>query len=60
MTQVGAVAEACGVRTLVLTHLIPSGNQISDETWQEQAQQDFSGEVIVGRDLLTIPVGGAA
>lgn len=58
VNQVGAVAEACGVQTLILTHLIPSGDQIPDESWKEKAQQGFSGEVIVGRDVTTIPVGG--
>ena len=55
---VGAVAEACGVQTLILTHLIPSGDQVPDAEWLAKAQEGFSGDVIVGRDLMTIPVGG--
>lgn len=55
---VGAIAEACGVPTLVLTHIVPDSDQVSDDTWRAKAQQGFSGEVIVGRDLMTIPLGG--
>lgn len=53
---VGGIAEACGVETLVLTHIVPDGDQVSDDTWHEKAQQGFSGEVIVGRDLMSIPL----
>ena len=54
---VGGVAEACGVRTLILTHIVPDGDEISNATWQQKAQQGFSGQVIVGQDRLEIPVG---
>ncbi|MDO8108378.1 MBL fold metallo-hydrolase [Isoptericola sp. b441] len=52
--QVGAIAEAAGVRTLVLTHLVPAS--VPAALWRE-AVRGFSGEVVVGEDLLTIPVG---
>ena len=55
--DVGAVAEAAGARTLVLTHLVPDGDEVSDETWRTKAQVGFSGEVIVGTDLTAIGVG---
>jgi ribonuclease BN (tRNA processing enzyme) len=55
--EVGAIAEATGARTLVLTHLVPDGDEVSDETWRSKAQQGFSGEVIVGTDLAVIGVG---
>ena len=52
--QVGPVAEAAGVDTLVLSHLAPAHNP--PERWQE-AQKGFSGRLIVGDDLMQLPVG---
>jgi ribonuclease Z len=49
--EAGRIAAAAGVRTLVLTHLIP-GN--ADETFRERASRAFKGEVVVGRDLLRV------
>lgn len=52
--QVGAVAEAARAKTLVLTHLVPSDNPV--ERW-EAAAEGFAGRLIVGADLMNIPVG---
>lgn len=49
--EVGVVARDAGVKTLVLTHLIPAGE---DEKFRELASRTFKGTVIVGRDLLTV------
>jgi ribonuclease BN (tRNA processing enzyme) len=49
----GTVATACHVRTLVLNHLVP-GNTPRGRLLQ--AQQTFSGRVIVGEDLMEIGV----
>ncbi|MFN8590881.1 MAG: hypothetical protein U0031_05400 [Thermomicrobiales bacterium] len=54
---VGRIAAACGVETPVLAHIVPDGDEVADETWQTKAQQRFGGEVIVGRDLMEIPIG---
>jgi ribonuclease BN (tRNA processing enzyme) len=54
---VGGIAEAAGVKTLVLNHLVPEGAEVADTTWHSKAQQGFSGTVIVGTDLLAIGVG---
>lgn len=54
--DVGRLAEAANVKTLVLSHFVPSeptGN-ISDEEWLTAARKHFRGEVILGRDLLEI------
>ena len=49
----GRVAQAAGVKTLVLSHFVPSDDpQITDEMWAAAARKHFNGEVIVGRDLL--------
>ncbi|WP_328529190.1 MBL fold metallo-hydrolase [Nocardioides sp. NBC_00368] len=54
--EVGPIAEAAGVRTLVLNHLVPAN-------WPEhkfhRAQKNFSGLVVVGRDLDEFGVGAA-
>jgi ribonuclease BN (tRNA processing enzyme) len=51
----GRVAEAAGVGTLVLSHLVPAEDPgISDEMWIEAARRYFGGRVILGRDLLEV------
>jgi ribonuclease BN (tRNA processing enzyme) len=52
--QVGGVAEAAGVTTLVLSHIVPGDAPIAH---LQQAQQGFSGSVIIGEDLMQIGVG---
>ncbi|MGN6723398.1 MAG: MBL fold metallo-hydrolase, partial [Marmoricola sp.] len=57
VTDVGGVAERAGVGTLVLSHLVPAAHSIvSPSSWRRQAQQGFGGRVIVGEDLMRIPV----
>lgn len=52
--EVGKVAAAAGVGTLVLSHFVPSDADISDDAWRQRASAGYDGKVIVGRDLLTI------
>jgi len=52
--DVGKVAESCGVKTLVLTHITPASAPVSR---LKLAQQNFSGKLIVGEDLMEIGVG---
>jgi ribonuclease Z len=49
--EAGEIATAAGVKTLVLTHLIPAG---SEKTFAERAAKTFHGKIIVGSDLKTI------
>jgi ribonuclease Z len=49
--EAGEIAARAGVKTLVLTHLIPAN---SEETFRERASRKFKGEILVGRDLLRI------
>jgi ribonuclease BN (tRNA processing enzyme) len=51
--DVGDVAERAGVRTLVLHHYVPGNGP--PETWLP-AQQGFSGQLILGEDLMQIGV----
>jgi len=53
--DVGKVAKAAGVKTLVLTHFVPSDDLLlTDEIWIEGAMTHFNGEVIAGKDLMEI------
>ncbi len=47
--QVGKIAAAAGVKKLVLTHVIPPED--SDKI-RELAARNFSGEIVVGKDLM--------
>jgi ribonuclease BN (tRNA processing enzyme) len=51
----GRVAEAAGVKTLVLSHFVPSDDpQVTDDMWAAGAARYFKGRVVVGKDLLEI------
>jgi ribonuclease BN (tRNA processing enzyme) len=51
----GRVAKAAGVKTLVLSHLVPADDpSITDQMWIEAAQRAFTGRIIVGKDLMEI------
>jgi ribonuclease BN (tRNA processing enzyme) len=53
--DVGRIAQAAGVKLLVLSHLAPADDPtITDEMWISAARVHFRGPVIVGRDLLEI------
>jgi ribonuclease BN (tRNA processing enzyme) len=53
--DVGRVAQAAGVTTLVLSHLVPAEDPaITEQMWVDAARKWFRGRVIVGRDLLEL------
>jgi ribonuclease BN (tRNA processing enzyme) len=53
--QLGHVAAEAGVKTLVLSHFVPGDDaSITDAMWVEDVRKNFSGEIVVGRDLMTI------
>jgi ribonuclease BN (tRNA processing enzyme) len=52
--DVGRIAQEAGVKTLVLSHLTPAIDSISDETWRAPAARSFKGEIIVARDLMVV------
>jgi len=52
--EVGRIAQEAGVKTLVLSHLTPAIDSISDDTWRAPAAKYFKGEIIVGRDLMVV------
>lgn len=51
----GRVADAAGVKTLVLSHLVPADDpEVTDQMWLDAARAHFKGTVILGKDLLEI------
>lgn len=53
--EAGRVARAAGVKKLVLSHFVPADDPaVTDQMWLDAARVHFSGEVILGKDLLAI------
>jgi len=58
-SDVGRMAAEANVKTVVLTHLLPGSNragttEFPDSNYIDGVRQHFSGEVIVGRDLMVL------
>jgi ribonuclease BN (tRNA processing enzyme) len=52
--DVGRIAQEAGVKTLVLSHLTPALDSITDDTWRAPAAKYFKGQIIVGKDLMVL------
>ena len=53
--DVGRVAAAAGVKTLVLSHLVPADDPtISDDMWIGAARAHFKGHIVVAHDGMEI------
>jgi len=52
--DVGRIAQEAGVKTLVLSHLLPAIGSIRDDTWRAAVAKHFKGEIIVGKDLMVV------
>jgi ribonuclease BN (tRNA processing enzyme) len=51
----GRVAREAGVKLLVLSHLVPPDDpEITEQMWLDAARKEFSGPIVVGRDLLEL------
>lgn len=52
----GRLAAEAGVKTLVLTHFVPSAptGHIPEDEWIAAARKHFAGRIIAGRDLMEI------
>jgi ribonuclease BN (tRNA processing enzyme) len=51
--EAGRIAQEAGVKTLVLSHLVPSEG-VSDDTWRAAAAKHFGGEILVAHDLMVV------
>lgn len=47
----GRIAARAGVKTLVLSHLVPGDSEIPEAQWEDRARSEFGGEVVCGVDL---------
>ena len=53
--DVGRVAAAAGVKTLVLSHLVPADDPaLTDDMWIGAARPFFKGDIVVARDGMEI------
>jgi ribonuclease BN (tRNA processing enzyme) len=53
--DLGRLAAEAGVKTLVLSHLVPGDDpSISDAMWTEGVRKHYGGTIVVGRDLLEL------
>ncbi|MGW8066034.1 MBL fold metallo-hydrolase [Streptomyces ziwulingensis] len=57
VTEAGPPAERAGVGTLVLSHLVPADPaKVGKGFWARRARAGFGGRVVVGEDLLSLPL----
>ncbi|HEY7628097.1 MAG TPA: MBL fold metallo-hydrolase, partial [Ilumatobacteraceae bacterium] len=47
----GRIASRAGVKTLILSHLVPGDSEIAEEKWEARARAEFDGAVVCGVDL---------
>jgi len=53
--EVGHIATQAGVKTLVLSHLVPADDpSVTEQVWTDAVRPAWKGELIVGRDLMEI------
>lgn len=52
--DVGKIAAAAGVKLLVLSHLVPGDIDVTDEQWIAGVRKNYSGKVIVAKDLMEL------
>jgi ribonuclease BN (tRNA processing enzyme) len=64
--QVGAVAKASAVKTVIVSHLSPADpNLVSNATWAQLAaagarKAGYTGDVVIGQDLARFDLSGRA
>ena len=55
--DVGRIAAAAEVKTLVLNHFVPGDDKsVTPQVWTEAVRTTFAGNIVVGRDLLELPL----
>jgi ribonuclease BN (tRNA processing enzyme) len=51
----GRVAREAGAKMLVLSHFVPPDDpEVTEQMWMDAARTQFSGPIVVGKDLLEI------
>lgn len=55
--DVGRIAQAAGVKKLVLNHFVPADDKsLTDDVWAEAVAKTYDGQIIVGHDGVEIPL----
>jgi ribonuclease BN (tRNA processing enzyme) len=55
--DVGRIAALADVKTLVLNHFVPGDDKtLTPQMWSDAVHTTFTGNVVVGRDLLQLPL----
>lgn len=50
--DVGRIAQAAGVKNLILNHFVPPDDKsLNDQTWLTALKSTYSGNIIIGKDL---------
>ncbi|WP_420967892.1 MBL fold metallo-hydrolase [Bradyrhizobium sp. B120] len=53
--DVGRIAAAAGVKTLVLSHFVPGDDpDVTDEDWTRDVKTNFKGRIVVAKDLMEL------
>jgi len=60
LKDVGRIAAEAGVKTLVLSHFVPGDASFDREGVLAEVRKSFTGNVIVGEDLMTLELPRAA
>jgi ribonuclease BN (tRNA processing enzyme) len=47
----GRIAQRAGVKTLVMSHLVPGDDEFTEAEWESRARPYFDGEIVCGVDL---------
>ena len=55
LRDVGGIAKASGVKTLVLTHFVPGDAPVDRDAVIAEIRKTYAGEIVVGEDLMEIP-----
>jgi ribonuclease Z len=56
VVQAAQTATRAGVKTLVLTHQVPTPGPGTADEWAAIARAEFGGEIVFGEDLTTVSV----
>jgi ribonuclease BN (tRNA processing enzyme) len=55
--DVGRIASQANVKTLVLNHFVPGDDTtLTSDTWRDAVRKTFGGNIVVGSDLLRLPL----
>ncbi|WP_050404311.1 MBL fold metallo-hydrolase [Bradyrhizobium embrapense] len=53
--DVGRIAAAAGVKTLVLSHFVPGDDpDVTDDDWTRDVKTNFKGRIVVAKDLMEL------